>query len=162
MKASLLKHLIIPTLLATLGLAGTVSADINTGLQLYLPFNANFLNASAVSRAVTVNGNAALCDVNGVPGQACAFDGNGDYLRVTPAVAGTADFTTATWIYIPDLQQAAGAYYTPVQSASAGIYYDWWNEPSWGLGPHLSIFVFRSRNGTGAADAYALPASRAP
>ncbi len=159
MKASLLKHLIIPTLLATLGLAGTVSADINTGLQLYLPFNANFLNASAVSRAVTVNGNAALCDVNGVPGQACAFDGNGDYLRVTPAVAGTADFTTATWIYIPDLQQAAGAYYTPVQSASAGIYYDWWNEPSWGLGPHLSIFVFRSRNGTGAADAYALPAS---
>ncbi len=153
---------IVSTLLAVLAFTSTASADINNGLQLYLPFNGSFTDASSVLRTVTVNGNAGLCpDRNDNAGNACVLDGTDDYLRVTPAVEGTPNFTMAAWIHIPQLPPAEEDAYALLQSASASFYYDRFTTF---FGPsvppdvsHLSVAMFIDRNGTTAAYWYVLP-----
>ncbi|MCX6925486.1 MAG: immunoglobulin domain-containing protein [Verrucomicrobia bacterium] len=142
-----MKRTLIPSILATLAFVGAATADINSGLQLYLPFSGSFADASSVARTVTPNGGAALgADRTGASQRACVMDGVSDSVDVSPCVAGTTDFTLAMWVYLAQ-PQSVGGYYSLIQSANAQV--TWAHSMASSGNPvyDLNIAVFPNRDG---------------
>ncbi len=72
----------------------------NNGLVLYLPFNGNVQNFGSGTNSATLSGATYS---SGICGQSLHFDGYNDYVKITPYINMTGNFTISTWVYLDTL-----------------------------------------------------------
>ena len=90
-------------LIGTLVVTGIASADLNTGLMAYYPFNGNANDESGNGNDGTVSNAVLTIDKNGNSGSAYKFDGNGDSIILpNTAIDGLGDMSFSAWFKLDD------------------------------------------------------------
>lgn len=127
---------------------------VNTNGQIiYFPFNGNSTNLGSGTYSATVSG---ATFTNGICGQAMQFDGVDDYLKISPFVPMTGNFTIATWVYINNMQNSLSIFATRDQCTTtyrgysqAEFSINYYNSTSGSFPQQLNYNVNQHQNCTG-------------
>lgn len=130
------------------------SPFVNTNGQIiYFPFNGNSASLGSGTYSATVSG---ATFTNGLCGQALQFDGVDDYLKITPFVPMTGNFTIASWIYINNMQNSLSIFATRDQCTTsyrgysqAEFVINYYNSTSGSFPQQLNYNVNQHQNCTG-------------
>ena len=85
------------------------STPPTNGLIIYYPFDGNTTNLGSGNYTATVSG---ATYGTGICGQGMHFDGIDDYIKITPFVPLTSNFSIAAWVFVDSLTQNLAVFAT--------------------------------------------------
>jgi len=104
---------------ATIFAAADVFAALSDGLVAYYPFNENANDESGNAHHGSENG--GLTYSSGVVGMSASFDGVDDFVTVSVALTGSADWTISGWVNIAEINPSYTDWQNIVSNTAEGF-----------------------------------------